>query len=149
MRKFLYYVLNLYKFYLLWTGVNESLRKGVQLLIPVLTGIKRNIPLNWRHTSRWEDNINMYLQEIRWGRGLDWSRLGQGQMAGCCAYVSEVTVSINGMNFLISWEIIGSLRMTLLRIVIYAAYFIWSDDTCDIGLIRFRVDFVIYFHEWW
>ena len=27
----------------------------------------------WRPRSRWEDNINMDLQEAGWGNGLDWS----------------------------------------------------------------------------
>jgi hypothetical protein len=34
-----------------------------------------------RPRSRWVDNINMYLREIRWG-GMDWSDLAQIRNSG-------------------------------------------------------------------
>jgi hypothetical protein len=30
-----------------------------------------------KHRRRWEGNINMDLQEVGWGRGMDWIELAQ------------------------------------------------------------------------
>ena len=41
-----------------------------------------------RHRS--EVNIKIDLMEVGWGHGLDWSGLGQGQVAGACKGVIEL-----------------------------------------------------------
>jgi hypothetical protein len=37
-----------------------------------------------RPRSRWEDGIKLDLTETGWGRGVDSSRSGEGQLMGCC-----------------------------------------------------------------
>jgi hypothetical protein len=34
-----------------------------------------------RPRCRWEDNTKMYVQEVKWGHGLDYSGSGYGQVA--------------------------------------------------------------------
>jgi hypothetical protein len=48
-------------------------------------------------TCRWEDNIQMDLQEVGWGHELDWSGSGQ-EVAGTCKRGN------NAGNFLTNWE---------------------------------------------
>ena len=43
---------------------------------------------------RWEDNIKMYLRDVRWVHGLDRSGSGEGQVAGCCECGYEPSGSI-------------------------------------------------------
>ena len=59
---------------------------------------ERKCPLKsfWR---RWEDNITTDLQEICWGRGLDWSDSKHGQVAGYCAYGNTPSGSIKCGEF--------------------------------------------------
>jgi hypothetical protein len=49
--------------------------RGVHRVLVVKPEGKR--PL-WRPKRRWEDNIKMYLQEVRGGRG-DWMELAQNR----------------------------------------------------------------------
>jgi hypothetical protein len=50
---------------------------------------------------RWEDNINMDLQEAGCGGyGLDRAGSGQGQVEGTCEYVNELSGSIKRGEFL-------------------------------------------------
>ena len=44
-----------------------------------------------RPRRRWEDNIKMDLQEVRW-RGMDW--ISPAQMAGACKCGNECSVPI-------------------------------------------------------
>ena len=61
-----------------------------------------------RSRCRWEDNIKIDLQEI-WRQGLDWSGLGQGQVAGSyehgnvvinyvCQQIHIKYIKLQGMN---------------------------------------------------
>jgi len=47
-----------------------------------------------------EDNIEMDLQEVGWGHGLDSSGSGQGQVAGTCECSNEPSGSIKCREFL-------------------------------------------------
>ena len=50
-----------------------------------------------RPRRRWEDNIQMDLQEVgcgMWGHGLDRCGSGEGQVAGCCECNNELSGSI-------------------------------------------------------
>ena len=47
-----------------------------------------------RPRRRWENNIKTVLQELGWGCGLDYSGLGQGEMAGDCECDIEISGSI-------------------------------------------------------
>ena len=48
-----------------------------------------------RPTRRWEDNINMDLQEVGYeDMGLDRAGSGQGQVAGTCKYRNKPSGSI-------------------------------------------------------
>jgi hypothetical protein len=53
-----------------------------------------------RPRRRWKDNIKMNLQEVGWGRGLDWSGSGKGQMVGPCECGIEPSSSIKYVQFL-------------------------------------------------
>jgi hypothetical protein len=37
-----------------------------------------------RPSPKWENNIKMYLREVRWAHELDQSGSGQGQVAASC-----------------------------------------------------------------
>jgi hypothetical protein len=52
-----------------------------------------------RPRRRSEDNIKMDLREVGCG-GADWVDLAQGQVAGCCVYGDEPSVSIKCGEFL-------------------------------------------------
>jgi hypothetical protein len=47
-----------------------------------------------RRRHRSEVSIKIDLMEVGWGRGVDWSGLGQGQVAGTCKGVNELAGSI-------------------------------------------------------
>ena len=53
-----------------------------------------------RPRRRWEDNIKMDLQEVRWGHGLDGSGSGKGQVAGTCEYGNDLSDSMKCGKFL-------------------------------------------------
>jgi len=63
-------------------------RKGVYR---VLVGTpKENKPLR-RHRHRWEENIKMYLQNVRWRRHrLRRSGPGQGEVVGSCECIMNL-----------------------------------------------------------
>jgi hypothetical protein len=52
-----------------------------------------------RPRRRWEDNIRMDLAEIGW-EGVDWMRLAQEPVAGCCEHGNEPSGPIKGGEFL-------------------------------------------------
>ena len=49
---------------------------------------------------RWEYNIEMYLQEVGRGYGLDWSSSAWGEVAGSCGCGNEHSVFNNTRNLL-------------------------------------------------
>jgi hypothetical protein len=53
-----------------------------------------------RPRHRWEDNIKMYLQEMRCGHVLDRAGSGQGQVASTCECGNETSGSIKCGEFL-------------------------------------------------
>jgi len=55
-----------------------------------------------RPSRRSEVNIKINVMEVGWGHGLDWSGLGQGQVAGTCKGVNELLGSIKWGDFLSS-----------------------------------------------
>jgi hypothetical protein len=61
-----------------WAGSEAHMgeRRGVYMVLVWKHGGKS--PLG-RARCRWQDNITMDLQEMGWGRGLDWIDLAQGR----------------------------------------------------------------------
>jgi hypothetical protein len=53
-----------------------------------------------RPQRRWEDNIKIGLQDVRWGHGLDVSSSGQGQVAASYECGEEPSGSIKCGEFL-------------------------------------------------
>jgi hypothetical protein len=49
------------------------------------------IPLG-RPRRRWEDNLKMNLQEVKWRHGLDWSGSGYGKVGGFMNSVMNLLV---------------------------------------------------------
>ena len=73
-------------------------RSGVYMVLVGKPEGKRPLG-NPRH--RWEDNINMDLQEVGCGGyGLDRSGSGLGEVAGCCQCDNEPSGSIKWGEFL-------------------------------------------------
>jgi hypothetical protein len=55
----------------------------------------------WKTRRRWEDNIKMHLQEVKW-RGVDWMALGQenDRWRALVNAVMNLQVPLNSWNFL-------------------------------------------------
>jgi hypothetical protein len=53
-----------------------------------------------RPRCRWEDNIKMYVQEVKWGHGLDCSGSEYGQVADECECRNELSGPIKCGEFL-------------------------------------------------
>jgi len=60
-----------------------------------------NRPLG-RRKCKWEDNIEIDLQGIEWGRGcgMDWSGSGEGHMVGTCEHGNESVGPVKCGEFL-------------------------------------------------
>jgi len=55
----------------------------------VVVGKPEGRRLLGRPRRRWEDNIEIDLQEVGWGHGLDRVGSGWGQVEGCCEFGNE------------------------------------------------------------
>jgi hypothetical protein len=53
-----------------------------------------------RPNHTWENNIKMDLREVGWDHELDQFSSGQEQVASCCVYGNEPSVSIKCAEFL-------------------------------------------------